>query len=452
MAGGGKRVSLTKGAGESEAPDLDPVAANEHLAQLMMKPSTPGVTPEEKELRDSVDHTIHPKRFSVMAIVVALVVVGASVIGGFWIKGDERLKENWFLFWEGRLADEYKQRAQAEFDRNEKVDRWTINRYGDITLFYSPRDSRVKVTQLAYSETQDQFVKRYIRGGDDERKTVGEKELEAVGKKTASLKETEYFQNLPIKFLPLVERQDDNSMQTFEYRVEITHVNKSGKPDYKSRTYLVHTPFSYHAPAEGVTPLRFQDAGGGSFRAPFHGADLVPEPSVFMCNYAEVTYKTRCDLERRLKVDPDDKLKVIPTEAEIPALKEALLMDYSGLPTDEWQERVAELTNYTADPEAWAHAQEMAANCLCEYKVLKPDPNDPNKDDPTKAKPMEVPYYPSIRECPLYYKQLPAKDGGNEENYSRTDGKLPDGITPIPPEQDKAYCRDWRPLETDRPQ
>ncbi len=416
MAGGKKFKS---GAVNREAVALDPTEANAALAATMVIPISPEVTPEERELVDAVDTSIRPKIFSAFAVVLALALIAATVIGAFWVKGDPRVQENWFLFWEGRLAEEYKQRAQALYEREEKVDKMTLNRYGDITLFYSPRDSKVKVTEITYSEAQKEFVERYVRGGEDKRKEVGRRELDQIGKKTAELKEDQYFQNLPVKNLPVVEREADGSMKTFEYEIEITHVNASGKPDYKPRRYLLHSQFSYHPPPDGVTPLRFQDQGGGSFRAPFMGADLIPEPSIFMCTYAEVSFAARCDFEWRTR--PEAEVKV--TEPEIPALKENLQMQYSGLPTDEFQERVDELTNYKADPDAWTHAQEMAAQCACRTEVEVPDPQDPTKK-------IKQPKELKIDNCPLFWKQ--EKD------------LMPDGITPVPPEMNKQYCKDYK--------
>ncbi len=449
---GGNRVSLSKG---SSGEVADSAKLTEKLVESMVRAYPAEVTPEERELVDVVDKAIRPSKMSTIAIVLGLVILGAGLGGYFWVNGDKGqygdlgelsemgghtgLREKWYFFWEGKLAHEYRDRAEASYDREEKKDKMTLNRYGDITLFYSPRDSRVKVTKVMYTETADEFVERYIRGGADKRKDPTREELTSIGAKTAELKEDQYFQNLPVKFLPVVERNDVKQMQmmmTYEYELEVTHVNASGKQDYKPRKYLLHSPFSYHPPPEGWTPLRFQDQGGGMFRAPFHGADLVPEPSIFMCTYAEVSFNARCDFEwqSRPAVEGEpDRPKL--SDAELPSFKEGLVMQFSGLPPDEWMARVEELKNYKEDPEAWAHAQEMAGwteqmiptalpGCVCSIEV-----EEPSKDDPKKM--VKVPKQLKIDQCPLFKLQ--------EKNL------MPDGVTPVLPDQNKAYCKDYKP-------
>ena len=403
---------------------MDPAELNERIASVMVRAGeTNEQTAEERALVDEVETGIRPKEFSITALIILVVSLGAIGIGGSIIFGDEHLKENWILFWQGQLKEELDKRHQAEMDRMEKLDRLTQNRYGDITLFYSPRDAEVKCVRLAWRESMDQFMERYEHGGADERQPSGEFELKQCYAKTAGLKGNQYFQSIPIQNLPIVERKDDGTVFTYEYKIDVTHHNEAGVQDYKPRSFLLHSPFSYHKPPpcevpEGpqdcakktpicVTPLRFQETGGNAYAADFTGCDLIPEPSIFKCTYAKTMYTVKCEMKTALEeaakiIDPETKKPKVMTEDEQRALRDSYTMQFSGQTLEDWNTRIEELQDYskcenvtndpTKPPNSFVQAQQIIDTCGCPpeksldkcevFKIPPPEPPIPGAKTP----------------------------------------------------------------------
>ncbi len=378
----GPKVKLKKGGGGEGTPPIDPAVANAQTADAMIQAVlATDRTAEEVALAKEHEQAQLRQRWSIGALVTLVLVVGAGAAGSYVVLGDEVMREQWALFWEGKLKEEADKKCQADCERKQKEDLATMNRYGEINLFYSPRDAKVKVTKVIYKETIPEFMERYERGGEDKRQPGGEEPLKQVEEVMGKLKGNSYFENLPLHDLGVLERSEDNTtVFTYEYKVEITHTDEQGKNDYKPRSYLLHSQFSYHPPPAGWTPLRFQEVAGNQFVAPFNGCNLIPEPTVFKCMYAETMYKVKCEVERARKAAKDlakEEKKEWKdwTPEEEATFRANSLMETSGVAPEEWQQRVDELKGYTQVPEAWTQAQEIPEKCECdaEVEIKSPD-------------------------------------------------------------------------------
>ena len=79
------------------------------------------------------------------------------VLGGAWIKMSDDKYTQIELMWQGGLEHHKRAHIIELKEKYRKEDHYCQNRYGEFKMFYSPRDAEVKVVQLKFKESIDQF-------------------------------------------------------------------------------------------------------------------------------------------------------------------------------------------------------------------------------------------------------------------------------------------------------
>lgn len=243
-----------------------------------------------------LDESHSPESNGKIGLVVFIVVMAIIGAGIFYIATDEEKSEQLKTFFAGNIEQYKEQDKKAEEAQFRKVQSATRNQYGGVTLEYSPKDAKVKMEQLVWTESFDAFVDRTMKGGADTRQGPTAK---LIPNKTDTLKEREMVDSLPFENLPLRQKtEDEKSIETYAYQVTIH------KDLYYERTFLFITEDHPVKPGDEVEVLKFSQTGPDIFSLPWSGADLMPKPELMKPKYVAAIIEFNC-----YKDSPDGKKK-----------------------------------------------------------------------------------------------------------------------------------------------
>lgn len=314
-----QRQDPKAGPAKKPAPDKDLGAAGE-----LLMGSSGG---QQKRVTDAdIDEPFEPERKS-WGGIVTIVLMLAVVIGGIvFIMSNDKFKQDIECFFSGEIEKCKTAEKKEQEGQWREIDQITVNRYGSTTITYSPQDARVKLTQLKWKESIDDYMGRVKQGREDKR---GEAERIDIPNRTSSLKEKEIVDNLPLQDLPLLEKSTDAAgpdTEVYTYAYEIT-IEKDG---YYPRSFLFMTDDIPMKAPDGVQPYKWENTGPGVFMANFGGCDLMPKPETARPKMIEALVAIKC-----LKASPEGK-KMTPEDLDIQVMS---IKQQKGFVSDEfWTE------------------------------------------------------------------------------------------------------------------
>jgi hypothetical protein len=242
---------------------------------------------------DVITDARRPKRekfFTVPAIVI-MVVVALSAIGLAVIYSNAVLSEQFSAMLSGELGKYKEQLRKVREDKVREIESVTGNRYGSLTLFYSPRTARVTITEYKYKLDCSKFT------NDDEqlnclRKKVDytqKPEQRQVDNPSLHLVEKQVVEQIPLNDIPIQEASDDRKTL---FRYDLTVVIEAD--GYYPRKFFLTGDKEHARNEEGWETLFWEQKGPQIWMTDFRGADLLPKPETARANYEKALKDWEC--------------------------------------------------------------------------------------------------------------------------------------------------------------
>ena len=232
---------------------------------------------------DEVEDTRHKGPFFTTPVIVVLVVLALSGIGLGIIYSDPILTEQFEALLAGELGEYKEQLRKAQEDRIREIENLTSNKYGSLTLFYSPRDSKViiaekKFTMDCSAHTDETLLLECLRGQMDYNQNPVERQ---VDNKSLHLdhEKKEIIESIPLNDIPIQEASEDRTI-IYRYEYQVT-IDREG---YYPRVFYM-TGDKDRPAIKDVEMLFWTQRGPGIFAVDFRGADLMPKPETAKENY-----------------------------------------------------------------------------------------------------------------------------------------------------------------------
>jgi hypothetical protein len=253
---------------------------------------------EEEEGRsrkddDSVEDSRRPRGpFFTPPVIVTCVVLGLSALGLIIIYSNPILSEQFSAMLSGELGKYKEQLRKAREDKIRDIENLTGNKYGSLTLFYSPRDAKVTITEKKYKldcsttkSEDDQLT--CLKKKLDYNQAPETKQIDNPSLHLDRVKK-EVVEQIPLNDIPIQEASDDRKqILKYEYTVVLD------AEGYYPRTFFI-TGDKERPPVKDVEPLFWEQKGPGVFMADFRGADLLPKPETAKENYKKARMAMTC--------------------------------------------------------------------------------------------------------------------------------------------------------------
>jgi len=271
-------------------------------------------------------------------VIVTIVVVILSLIGLGIIYSNPVLREQFEALLAGELGTYKEQLRKAQEDKIREIERLSANRYGSVTLFYSPRDARVTILERKYkldcsnTENDDQLLE-CLRGKVDYSKEPETKEIDNPSLHIDRTKR-EIVEQIPLNDVPIQEASEDRKI-VYRYEYLIT-IEREG---YHPRRFLF-TADKERPPLQDVETILWIERGPGVFMADFRGADLLPKPETARENYVKARKDLLC-LEKEIEAKRKEGKKI--SEEMVGGFKLEILNRYGFKTFDDWARVQAEI-------------------------------------------------------------------------------------------------------------
>jgi hypothetical protein len=294
-----------------------------------------------------VDEPLMKEGGGKMGLIVLGVAVLAIVGGLAFVFSNEQRAEEVKAFFSGEIQDYKEQSKKAEEAAFRDKQAATRNQYGSITLEYFPKDARVNLTELKWTETIDSYYDRVKKGGTD---TRGEPSRREIDNQTHKLKEREVVESLPLKDLPIQQKSEDESqMETYAYEVSIE------REGYYPRKFMFLSDDTPMQPAEDVQALKWENIGPGMWAIGWSGADLQPKPEMMKDKYILASIAIDC-----LKKSPEGQ----KADADQLDFEQTRIRRDNGFATDvQWNDVDVALR---ANATLWPEIEKAIAEGKCE--------------------------------------------------------------------------------------
>jgi hypothetical protein len=302
------------------------------------------LTEEEEAGKRNVEETIEDYREKrkfrfTPPVIVTIVVVVLSLIGLAIIYSSPVLREQFEALLAGELGTYKEQLRKAQEDRIREIERLSANKYGSVTLFYSPRDARVTIVERKFkldcskSKNDDELIE-CLRGKVDYSAEPEKKEIDNPSLHIDRSKK-EIVEQIPLNDVPIQEASEDRKV-VFRYEYLVT-IEREG---YYPRQFLF-TADKERPALQDVETILWIERGPGVFIADFRGADLLPKPETAKDNYVKARKDLLClmkDVEAKRKAG-----KNISDEA-VSGVELEILNRYGFKTFDDWHRIDAEIT------------------------------------------------------------------------------------------------------------
>ncbi len=230
--------------------------------------------------------------FFTMPVIITCIVLGLTAIGLTIIYSNPILSEQFSAMLSGDLGKYKEQLRKAREDKIRDIENLTGNKYGSLTLFYSPRDAKVAISEKKYKldcsttkSEDDQLA--CLRKKMDYAQTPETKIIDNPSLHLDKAKK-EIVEQIPLNDIPIQEAADDRkAIFKYEYTVVID------ADGYYPRTFFI-TGDKERPPMKDVELLYWEQKGPGIFMADFRGADLLPKPETAKENYKKARYDMAC--------------------------------------------------------------------------------------------------------------------------------------------------------------
>jgi hypothetical protein len=243
--------------------------------------------------KDVITDARRPKRekfFTIPAIVI-IVVIALTAIGLGIIYSSPVLSEQFSAMLTGELGKYKEQLRKVREDKVREIESVTGNRYGSLTLFYSPRDSRVTITEYKYKLDCSKFT------DDGEQLTCLRKRVDysqkpeqrQIDNPSLKLKDKEIVEQIPLNDIPIQEASDDRKT-LFRYDIAVV-IEAEG---YFPRKFFLTGDKEHARNEEGWESLFWEQKGPQIWMVDFRGADLLPKPETARANYQKALTDWEC--------------------------------------------------------------------------------------------------------------------------------------------------------------
>lgn len=225
-------------------------------------------------------------------VIVTCVVLALTAIGLLIIYSSPTLSEQFNAMLAGELGKYKEQLRKAREDKIRDIENLTGNKYGSLTLFYSPRDAKVTIIEQKYrldcssAKNEDEQL-ACLKKKMDYNQTPETREIDNPSLHLDRSKK-EVVEQIPLNDIPIQEASDDRK-QIFRYEYLI----KIEADGYYPRQFFITGDKERPQPKDYET-LYWEQKGPGVFMADFRGADLLPKPETAKENYKKARKAMVC--------------------------------------------------------------------------------------------------------------------------------------------------------------
>lgn len=229
------------------------------------------------------------------AAITIMIVLGLLLIGILVIVSNASLSEQFQYIMRGELGKYKGELARLEEEKIRDIENLTGNKYGSVTLFYTPQDAKVEIKQYKYAKNCSEFA-----GVEDDVLACLKKdfdysltpEITPIKNKSLELNrdQKEIVESLPFTDMPIQESNDERTIVwAYEVEVEIT------REGYEPRKFhFTGEKGRIGALGEGWESKFWDMKGPGLFMVDFQGADLAPLPETARKNYIAAVTDFEC--------------------------------------------------------------------------------------------------------------------------------------------------------------
>ncbi|NOZ02229.1 MAG: hypothetical protein GXP54_10115 [Deltaproteobacteria bacterium] len=251
---------------------------------------------------EEVYDTRTKRPFFTTPVIIIMVVALLTAIGLGVIYSDPILTEQFEALLAGELGEYKEQLRKAQEDRIREIENLTSNKYGSLTLFYSPRDAKVTITEKKFTmdcshAKGETALLECLRGRMDYSQKPVERQVDNPSLHLDHEKK-EIVESIPLNDIPIQEASED---RTIVYRYEYSILIE--KEGYYPRTFYM-TGDKDRPPLKDVETLFWTQRGPGIFAVDFRGADLMPKPETAKENYMAARKDVLCvqrEIEKKRK-------------------------------------------------------------------------------------------------------------------------------------------------------
>lgn len=256
------------------------------------------LTGDEEEGRSRIAEDVitdarRPKRekFFTTPVIVILVVAALTLVGLGVIYSNAVLSEQFSAMLSGELGKYKEQLRKVREDKVREIESVTGNRYGSLTLFYSPRTARVTITEFKYKldcskSSGDDETLACLRKKVDYSQTPEQRQIDNPSLK---LKDKEIVEQIPLNDIPIQEASDDRKVL---FRYDLTVVIEAD--GYYPRKFFLTGDKEHGRAEEGWESLFWEQKGPQIWMVDFRGADLLPKPETARENYKKALNDWEC--------------------------------------------------------------------------------------------------------------------------------------------------------------
>lgn len=268
-------------------------------------------------------------------VIVITAVVVLAVIALIIIFTNPLLREQFQALLAGELGTYKEALRKAEEERVREIENLTAHKYGSVTLFYSPRDARVTITERKFtldcSKTKnDAELVQCLRGQFDYSQQPEERQIDNPSLHLDRSKK-EIVEQLPLNDLPIQEASDDRK-KVFRYEYKVV-MEREG---YYPRKFYITGDQSRPPLAESdIEMLYWIQRGPGFFTVDFRGADLMPTPETAKESYIKARKDLIC-LEREVEEKRKGGKKI--SDDAVYGVQLEILNRYGFKTFDEWNQ------------------------------------------------------------------------------------------------------------------
>jgi len=248
------------------------------------------------------------------------VVIVLSAIGLGIVYATPGLRVQWDALLAGELGAYKNQIRRKEVDRIRQIEMLTANDYGSLTLMYTPKDAKVKITQYMWvqdcsgTQSEANLLKCLEKPLDKNATKPKIRELDNPSLHLDASKK-QILDSLPLNDLPVKEASDDRkTINHYEYSIEMQ------REGYKPRKFYVTNDPKRKSPLKDAQKIVWILRGPGLYMADFQGADLEPLPETAKDNYVKATIALYCvdkEIEKGRKAGnkyKEDNIDAMKTE------------------------------------------------------------------------------------------------------------------------------------------
>jgi hypothetical protein len=304
------------------------------------------LTEEEEEgrrRRDADDIVEDARRrdgpFFTPPVIVSCIVGILTVIGLIIVYSSPSLSEQFSAMLSGELGKYKEQFRKVREDRIREIENLTSNKYGGVTLFYSPRDAKVTITERKYkldcSTAADEDKQLLcLRGRIDYNQKPEERQIDNPSLHIDRAKK-QIVDQIPLNDIPIQESSEDRKQVfRFEYLIQIE------RDGYYPRRFFVTGDKDHPVTEKEVEPLFWEQKGPGIYMVDFRGADLMPSAETAKENYIKARLDIAC-VDR--EVEAKRKAGKNPSEDSIYGIKLEILNRHAFKTFEEWNRIDTEL-------------------------------------------------------------------------------------------------------------